>query len=307
MSKRMFEQLSNAEQRILKQLAQKGEATGYMLCIWDRELKRGTTRDALRNLENKKLIKLVRIEKHKPRNKKYYDISLPGLLVFLSERKNWLNRNGISDIAKKHPNMIPLIFGNWTYFVSAGVRDKVIEVLRKLFADEDVVHWLYLVASGVILPPRTYNEAQMDRLGEYTIIEQITKRVLFEGFDPQTENIGELAVGHLITRHVLFLGLDPRFYNLYEYKINGKAVIDPELLKWIPILVGNDILKEYALEYLEDCREYFTERLEHVKLWNFLIRAASRSKGSRKIKKPLTPEEEKILHAIYGRIFEKSN
>jgi hypothetical protein len=193
----------------------------------------------------------------------------------------------------------------WKQDISA--RAKVIEVLRKLFANEDVAHWLYLVASGVILPPRTYNEAQMDRLGEYAIIEQITRRVLFEGFDPQTEHIGELAVRHLITRHVLFLGLDPRFYNLYEYKINDKAVIDPELLKWLPILAGNDISKEYALEYLEECREYFTERLEHVKLWKFLIRAASRSKRGQRIKRPLTPEEEKILYAIYGRIFENSN
>jgi len=307
MSKGMFEQLSNAEQKILKQLAQKGEATGYMLCIRDRTLKRGTTRDTLKTLENNKLIQLVRVEKHKPKDKMYYDITLPGLIVFLSKKENWLDKDLISDVARTHPNMLPAIFGNWTYFVSAGVRDEVIKVLRKLFSNEDVAHWLYLAASGAILPPTTYNEAQMDRLGEYTILEQITKRVLFEGFDPQIENIGELAVRHLITRHVLFLGRDPRFYKLYEYKINDEAVIDPEVLKWIPILAGNHILNEYASEYLEDCCKYFTERLEHVKLWKFLIGATSKSKRRQRIKRPLTPEEEKILYAIYGRIFGNSN
>ena len=237
----------------------------------------------------------------------YYDITLTGLIAFFSVKENWLNKDAISNVAHNHPNLIPAIFGNWTYFVSAGLRNEVIESLRKLFGNADVAQMLYLVASGLVLPPTTNNEAQMDRLGEYSIIEQITKRVLFEGFDPQTEKIGELAVNHLITRHVLFLGLDPRFYNLYEYKINGKAKIDPELLKWLPVLAGNDILKEYSLAYLDECHDYFTERLEHVKLWNFFIRAASRSKRKQRVRKPLSPEEEKMLYAIRSRLFKNSN
>ena len=298
--------LTSNEQIVLKQLTETGKATGYALSKMDKTLDNATARDVLLTLEKKNLVGLVN-EESAPRKKLYYDITLTGLIAFFSVKENWLNKDAISNVAHNHPNLIPAIFGNWTYFVSAGLRNEVIESLRKLFGNADVAQMLYLVASGLVLPPTTNNEAQMDRLGEYSIIEQITKRVLFEGFDPQTEKIGELAVNHLITRHVLFLGLDPRFYNLYEYKINGKAKIDPELLKWLPVLAGNDILKEYSLAYLDECHDYFTERLEHVKLWNFLIRAASRSKRKQRVRKPLSPEEEKMLYAIRSRLFKNSN
>lgn len=278
----MFEQLSNAEQRILKQLAQKGEATGYMLSIWDRELKRGTTRDAMRNLENKKLIKLVRVEKHKPRDKRYYDISLPGLLVFLSERENWSDRNAISDVAKNHQGMVPLIFGNWTYIVKEGARDIVIKMLQKLFSDKETAEWLYLVSMGLLTPlvPCVDAESEGEKLAEYMVQDRITT-------------------------HVIFQGRDPYLYKLYEYEINGKPQIDQEIEQWVKVLAGNRELKRYAMEKLKEHRKSLREKLHHIKLWEDLIKAASKQRRTciKKASKPLSREEEKLFYDIQHRMF----
>jgi len=300
----MFVQLSDIEKKVLKALAQKGKATGYEICTKrDKTLNRASTHDALKVLERKKLVEMVSVEKHKPKDKLVYDITLQGLLVFFSAEENWLCYDDISDVARLHSDLIPLVFGNWTYFVRAGVRDEVITRLRKLFANEETANWLYRAAMGMVTPPRDYNEAQMDRLGEYTIQEQITKRVLFEGLDPLMERIGEYAVQQLITRHVIFLGLDPRLYNLYEFAIEGKPQVDPDVVKWVIILASNDELKRYALRHLKHCREDFKYRLKNVKLWVELIRTASKSlpKSS---PEPLSRKEEKMLYDIHRRIFE---
>lgn len=282
-TKTMFPQLSASEKRLLKLFAKKGETTVYTLYAKvDTTFPRGTAESATKALSSKGLIKFIREEKHKPKNKMYYDISLSGLMLFLSAKENWSDFDVISDVARTHPKLIPLVFGNWEYFVNEGVRDEVIKRLKKLFSHEETARRLYFCSRGLLFP-ETSELSEEDAM-----------------------RISDLVVGYEIAKYIIFQGLDPYWYNIYEFKIDGKPKINPDIKRWVNLLVGKEELKKYITQQLKQYRADFNERLYNIELWeNLITNASKRLHFSRHTaRKPLNRESEKRAYRIYRRLLE---
>jgi len=278
-------ELSAGEKKVLKFFAQNGQSTKYDISKEDTDFARGTAGSATETLKQKGLLQLVRKEPHKPKDKVYYDITFCGLVLFLSDRKNWTSFEAISDVAHSHPKLIPLIFGNWDYFVQEGVRDDVIKKLKELFSDENWAKGAYFYASeGSVYPKISkYEEDAMART--------------------------DYVPGCAIANYIIFHRLDPYWRNISPIEDTEKPLMNAEIEKWVQILVRKEELRNYITAQLEVYRRDFNERLSNIKLWENLIEKAKK-RQSQKLKnfvdrKPIDRKTERWyyqLHRQYRRM-----
>jgi len=142
--------------------------------------------------------RIIKIEDTKPgaRNKKidveYYDLTLDGLMLVLSDKENL---DVLDKIAETQKTILPLIFGKWRFFEQNGVKPLIIERLQKVARDEryeffalaqpeekmdqDMLRALHLSASAVEKAHRIVCE-NADAIHQ----DRITKNVLLFSFNP---------------------------------------------------------------------------------------------------------------------------
>ncbi|RLI00110.1 hypothetical protein DRO19_00380 [Candidatus Bathyarchaeota archaeon] len=90
-------------------------------------------RTVLRHLKTLEYNHLIRLEKTEPASKggkdrKIYTLTTEGLITALILEESW---SKIDEIARKHANLLPLIFGKWEFFEKHGLKDLIIQFLRQ--------------------------------------------------------------------------------------------------------------------------------------------------------------------------------
>jgi len=119
--------------KILKILAVEGEYAQYDL---DKRIERGyrTVLRRLKALTKDGLIRVVRTEKSKKggMKKKILSLTETGLLFALANKDVWPN---IDQVANNYQNVLPLIFGEWQFFLNNGLRNEVINRIQAAVED----------------------------------------------------------------------------------------------------------------------------------------------------------------------------
>ena len=133
---------------ILATIAEKGSYPQYDL---SKAIKK-SYRTVLRHLELLEAHRLIRLLRTEPAQKggkerKIYTLTLDGLIALLKLPHIFEEREAIDALANNFPHLVPLVFGKWSLFEKAGVKDIVVGNLKK--AIEDMPNPFYSV---VILP-----------------------------------------------------------------------------------------------------------------------------------------------------------
>lgn len=242
-------ELSRIQTKVARILARKGPKTCFEIFKEDSSLAVGSVRDALISLERKHLVRLEHIEKHKPKDKKYYTLTGLGLLIFLWNGRNW---DSINDIIKVHDKVLPLVFGNWEYFSRQGVTEQVKKLTQEFLSDYEQ----YLGKCAETIEPLTEDTAEEIKEESYEETPFIKKQ---------------------LAEKVVFLGQDPRFVNPLSYVIirhDGRFLGKQEFLAWLKIIVGNDKLKQFAIDRLEKHQSRIQRELRNIRAWKRLLREA---------------------------------
>lgn len=118
----------NLEMEILTVIAKKGESWRYDL--WNKEnlASRKGVDEALKRLENKKLITVTRIEK-RGATKTVYELTMSGLFAALCSEKTW---EQINKVAQKHSDKL-ILFKAWNHFIDRKAKEKVVDAMKNFF------------------------------------------------------------------------------------------------------------------------------------------------------------------------------
>lgn len=198
---------------------------------------------ALDRLESQKLIKkeekIRKLEKGHP--KRIYHLNFHGLLYLLEfYKESWAH---IDDIAIKHLDKLPLIFGEWEYFGEKGVKGKVIEAMKNFCI--------------TYVPYKFAGRGRLERTDEPLLIELMTHSTLY--FD-----LG------FITRPPLNKASEQIRHRIFERE-KKKA------LEWVKIWFGNQKLKLYLNEELDKYERGHEEGLRNIKILREYIQSLERN------------------------------
>jgi len=92
----------------------------------------------LKLLEQKKYVKVIRTEPSKKggKEKKFFSITLEGLIFFLYSSAHSLTEKDFDSIATVHPDLLPLIFGKWSFFAVHNLKHQLIENIKDFLEND---------------------------------------------------------------------------------------------------------------------------------------------------------------------------
>lgn len=159
-----------------------------------------------------------------------------GLLHILEfHKESW---GYINEIARKHVDKLPLIFGEWEYFGKKGVKDKVIEAM-KAFCKTYV--------------PYAYTSGRFERTNELFLREDMTRAILYF--------------------HLNLITLPP--LNKASEQVR-QQIFEREKMKtfeWVRIWLENRKLEQYLTRELDEDEREHEERLRNIRLVKEYIRS----------------------------------
>jgi len=197
---------------------------------------------------------------------KTYQLTFKGLLTLLLDERIWEH---IDDIAERYRDVLPLVFGKWSFFKKQGLLSEVLQRLKAavLYVAE---RWRILEAYQRLLTEKTAEE----RLTEYRVLFEFAfesqadevMRELINAKKSLREAVIELVnIPHIITDTVVF---GPSYWWKYGI-LTGKEQVefllklkkDPELSRYIEIR-------------LEELEKHLQRQLQNVKTWRKLLSKA---------------------------------
>ena len=171
-------------------------------------------------------------------------LTLLGLLHALEFRKELWGR--IDDIAEKHADRLPLIFGEWKYFSERGVKNKVIVVMQS-FCKAYV--------------PRMYTSDGFVNYDEKSLREDLTRTIFFFYLD-------------FITLQHLIKTPDQMRQQIIERE-------KTRAFDWIRVWLSNEKLKQYMTEELDEDERENRNRLKSIRLVRRYIRDLESARAKR--------------------------
>ena len=121
--------LTETENKILNNLAEKGSRTYYDIYKKEKLCSSSTAWNLIKNLEKNGYVEVKKEEttEVRGRKKKFYSLTLRGLSTALSKRPGWKH---IDIIVKQQESLLPLIFGKWQHFKKYVDNKNMTDALR---------------------------------------------------------------------------------------------------------------------------------------------------------------------------------
>ena len=224
-------------------------------------------RTVLRHLKTLEYNHLIRLQKTEPASKggkdrKIYALTTEGLIMALMLEESWAK---IDKIARKHANLLPLIFGKWEFFEKHGLKNLIIEFLRKTIQNESPKLAYRLLTFETLKVKRekgkTENQMILDFLTQIFGSKKVAERRLSEirkAGEKISDAIEEMCRDD-ITRFVLW-ELPSSLESLEKY---GSEFFP----KFLSILKKDKELSSFISSEFERLEKQYEEYLKNIRSW----------------------------------------